>query len=154
MFFLFFLSSKFMWKNFLSVPLKQPKLMMVASSSDSNLTCLLRVLLITYPVHALVPKMAPQGESTGTLSRPASLFLPGQMFHSVTGLILFKPPHFSLIECPIPSSIIYLPTRNYFIKHLTTFPYVLLSSFVSILIGSKKCIFINTFTITFSYLFL
>jgi len=150
----FFLSLKFIWKNFLGVPLKHSKLMVLTSSSNLNLTCLLRVLLIAYHIHTLLPKMAPQRESTATLSKPASLFLPGQMFHSVTGLILFKPPHFSLIECPIPSSIIYLPTRNYFIKHLTTFPYVLLSSFVSILIGSKKCIFINTFTITFSYLFL
>jgi len=36
--------------------------------------CLLRILLITYHVHTLVPKMVPQKESTATLSRPTSLF--------------------------------------------------------------------------------
>ena len=84
--------------------------MVVASSSNLNLTCLLRISLIAYPVHTLVPKTAPQKESTATLSRPALLFWLSQMFHSITGLMLSKPPHFSSIECPPPSSIIYLPT--------------------------------------------
>jgi len=119
----FFLSSKFMWKNFLGVPLKHSKLMVVASSSNLNLTYLFMVLLIAYPVHTLIPKTASQKESTATLSRPASLFWPGQMLHYITGLMLFKPPHFSSKECPTPSSIIYLPIRNYFIKHLTIFLY-------------------------------
>ena len=62
-----------MWINFYGVPLK-PKLMVVASSSNLNLTCLLGVLLIAYLVHTLVSKMTTQKESTATLSRPASLF--------------------------------------------------------------------------------
>ena len=136
----FFLSSKFMWKNFLGVPLKHSKLMVVASSSNLNLTCLFRVSLIAYPVHTLVPKMAPQKEGTATLSRLASLFCPDQMFHSIIGLMLFKLPYFSTIECPSPSSIIYLPTKNYFIKYLTTFPYEFLVVLATLICVHTKLI--------------
>jgi len=70
-----------------------------------------------YPVHTIVPKTASQRESTTTLSGPTSLFWLGQTSHFITGLMLFKPPYFSSIECPLRSSIIYLRTRNYFTKH-------------------------------------
>jgi len=113
-------------ENFSGVLLKHSKLMVVTSSPNLNLICFLRVLLIAYLVPTLVPTMAPQRESTATLSKPASLLWLDQMFHSITGLMLSKLSYFSSIECPAPSSIIYLPTRNYFIKHLSTFPYVFL----------------------------
>ena len=119
---LFFLSSKFMWKNFLGVSLKYSKLIVVASSSNLSLTCLLRVLRIAYPVHTQCPKWH-RSKKAPPPCRDRPLFWPDQMFHSITGLMLFKPPYFSSIECPPPSSIFYLPARFYFIKHQTIFPY-------------------------------
>ena len=68
-----FLEFKIHVEIFLDVPLKHSKLMMEASSSNLNLTYLLRVLLIAYHVHTLVPKTALQKENTATLLRPASL---------------------------------------------------------------------------------
>jgi len=62
----------------------------MAISSNSNLTRPLRVLLIAYPVHTLVPKIALQRETAATLSRPTSLFWLSQIFHSIIGLMLFK----------------------------------------------------------------
>jgi len=129
-----------MWKFFLGVPLKHSKLMVVANSSNLNLICLLRVLLIAYHVHTLVPKMIPQTENTATLSRPALLFWLGQMFHSITSLMLFKTLHFLSIEFPPPSAIIYLPTRNYFIKHLPTFPYEFLVVLATLICVHTKLI--------------
>ena len=54
-----FLEFKIHVEKFLGCSIKTLQLMVVASSSNSNLTCLLRVLLIAYHVHTLVPKMAP-----------------------------------------------------------------------------------------------
>jgi len=86
-----------------------------------------------------------QKESTATLSRPVSLFWPGQMFHSITGLMLSKLPHFSLIEWPPPSSISYLPTRNYFIKHMTIFPYEFL-----IVLATLICVHTKPISLVFN----
>ena len=140
MLFPFFLSLKFMWKNFLGIPLKHSKLMVGACSSNLNLIYLLRILLVAYHVHTLVPKAAPHKESTATLSRPASLFWPDQIFHSITGLMLSKPSHCSSIECPPPSSKISPPNKNYFIKYLNTFPYAFLVVFAILICVHTKLI--------------
>ena len=119
-----FLSSKFIWKNFLGVLLKHFKLMAVASSSNLNLICPLRVLLIAYPVHTLVPKMAcrekaPPPCRTGLtlLSRSNILFHYWPYAFQTTSFLINRMPTLVLHNLS-PYQILFHKAPDYFSLHI------------------------------------
>ena len=133
-----------MWKFFLGVPLKHSKLMVVgfikfkpylsSQSIAHSLSCL----------HTSAQNGTTERKHRHVVDTGLTLW-PSQIFHSIIGLMLSKRLYFSSIECPPQSSIIFLPTRNYFIKHLTTFPYEFL-----VVLATLICVHIKLISLVFS----